>query len=116
MTLPSFWLHLPDVGIEGPPGRAPSLQRRPDALSRVVSEVGSLPALSPRGVDLSVASVLGAEWFLDSCVKLGFWSRTAWVSVLAAPLLAAPLRASVTLWDQFLITGSFGETLVPSRQ
>lgn len=63
-------------------------------MSHVVSEVGSLPALSPRGVDLSVASVLGAEWFVDSRVKLGFWSRTAWVSVLAAPLLAAPLRAS----------------------
>ena len=71
-----------------------SLQRRPDASSRVVSDVGSLPALSPRGVDLSVASVLGAEWFLDSRVKLGFWSRTAWVSVPAAPLLAAPLGAS----------------------
>lgn len=86
-------------------------------MSRVVSEVGSLPALSPRGVDLSVASVLGAEWFLDSCVKtrllepdgLGF-------RFLLLHFWLHHSGLHVTLWDQFLITGSFGETLVPSRQ
>lgn len=110
MTLPSFWPLLPDGGIYGPPGRALSLQGRPDAWSRVVSDMGPLPALSLCGVGVSVASVFAAELFSDSHVSLAFGAGPPGFPF--SRLHFQPHRSGlrVTLRDYFLITGPVGDT------
>ena len=75
-----------------------------------MSDVGSLPALSPCGVDVSVASVLGAELFLDSHASLA--SGAGPPGLQFSPLHFQPHGSGlrVTLRDYFPITGPVGDT------